>query len=106
MPHLASFVYINEASEAKKIRREAPTCNKLQLARKCKHTRHSTRFGENHPNAVLTQADVDAMREMHEEYPLGHPDHLGSRKLQKIFNIKSRDHLVRILRYEIWVKHV
>ena len=78
-------------------------CKKLRSARNCKNRR----FGENHPGAVISDADVDLMRELHEEYPRGHPKHMGYRKLKEKFNLRSHGgHVARILRYEARANHL
>jgi len=59
----------------------------------------SRRFGEGHPRSKLSDHEVDLMREMHEEHPLGHPEHLGIRRLAKIFEL-SRNAVSRILHYK------
>ncbi len=45
------------------------------------------RTGEAQIGVVLTDHEVELMREMHEEYPVGHPKHLGYRRLAKIFKV-------------------
>ena len=37
-------------------------------------------------NTRLTDHEVELMRTMHEEFPAGHPKHVGYRKLAAIFN--------------------
>lgn len=46
--------------------------------------------GQDHPKAELSDRDVELMRQLHEEYPNGHPKYLGYRKLAVIFAV-SRD---------------
>lgn len=59
---------------ASETRREtSTTCRKLQLAKS--------------RNRRLTDHEVELMREMYEEYPLGHPGHLGYHKLSAIFQV-------------------
>jgi hypothetical protein len=41
------------------------------------------RIGEDHAGAKLTNAQVDAIRDEFEAYPLGHPKHVGYRLLAK-----------------------
>lgn len=60
------------------------TRKKLQLV---KFSENGRRIGETAPGAVLTDNEVELMRQMHEEYPRGHPQHLGHRKLAKIFGV-------------------
>lgn len=43
--------------------------------------------GQDHPKAELTDRDVDLMRQLHEEYPPGHPQHVGYRQLGRMFEI-------------------
>ena len=38
-------------------------------------------------NRRLTDHEVELMRVMHEEFPLGHPEHVGYRKLTAIFQV-------------------
>ena len=47
------------------------------------------RIGEAHPRAVLDDVEIDHMRERHEEYPPGHPLHMGYRKLAKLFGVSK-----------------
>jgi hypothetical protein len=46
-----------------------------------------TNRGEKHHKAVLTDGEVALMRSMHAEHPTDHPDHLGYRKLARIFEV-------------------
>lgn len=41
--------------------------------------------GQKHHKAVLTDAEVERLRALHAEFPVGHPDHLGYRKLARMF---------------------
>ena len=43
--------------------------------------------GEKHHKAVLTDGEVARMRALHAEFPVGDPNHLGYRRLAKIFEI-------------------
>jgi len=43
--------------------------------------------GEAHPKATLGDHEIELMRQLHEEYPVGHPKHLGYRRLAKMFGI-------------------
>ena len=43
--------------------------------------------GQNHHKATLTDSEVARMRALHAEFPVGHPDHLGYRRLAKIFEV-------------------
>lgn len=57
------------------------------------------RVGEEHHKAKLSNNDIELMRRMYEEYPVGHPKHLGFSKLAKIFEC-SRTHVVEICTYQ------
>lgn len=48
------------------------------------------RKGEHHHKAKLTNHEVELMRRLHEEHPVGHPDHMGCRKLAKMFEVSVR----------------
>ncbi len=54
-------------------------------------------------NRRLTDHEVELMRVMYEEYPLGHPKHIGLRKLSAIFN-KPRSTVQDIVGYRRRVK--
>ncbi len=43
--------------------------------------------GQNHHKAKLTDTEVALMRKLHGEHPVGHPDHLGYRRLAKMFEV-------------------
>lgn len=43
--------------------------------------------GEAHPKAALSDHEVELMRQLHEEYPVGHAKHLGYRRLAKMFDV-------------------
>lgn len=45
------------------------------------------RIGEDHGRARLTDHEVELMRRMHEEYPVGHPLHVGCRVLAAKFGV-------------------
>lgn len=45
------------------------------------------RIGEGHPRARLTDHEIDLMREMHEQHPVGDPKHLGYKKLARMFEV-------------------
>lgn len=60
------------------------TRKKLQVVKEC--------------NPALSDHEVELMRVMHEEFPLGHPEHVGYRKLSKIFGC-SYTHTANICRY-------
>lgn len=51
------------------------------------HRKVSRREGQDHPKASLTDSEVELLRQMHEEFPAGHAQHLGYRALSKIFEI-------------------
>ncbi len=44
------------------------------------------RIGEDHHMAQLSDHEVELMRELYEEYPVGHPNHVGYRKLSAMFD--------------------
>lgn len=48
------------------------------------------RIGEDHPRAKLTDAQVEAMRDDYEAYPVGHPEHMGYRLLAKKYDCSKR----------------
>jgi hypothetical protein len=48
------------------------------------------RIGEDHANAKLTDAQVEAMRERYEAFPVGHPEHVGYRQLAAEFGVAKR----------------
>lgn len=52
-----------------------------------KHRLGSYPTGEAHDGVVLTDHEVELMRQMHEEHPVGHPGHYGYRRLAKIFGV-------------------
>lgn len=76
-------------------------CKKLQASRKHRGGRSTRLSGEDHPGAVLTSHDAELMREMHEEFELGEPGHLGYRKLAMIFGI-SRNAAENCCRYKTY----
>jgi len=76
----------------------ASTCKKLQVVKKRK-------FGEDAPGAKLSDHEVDLIRELHEEYPPGHPAHLGYRKLAVRFGV-SRNAISNYCRYLKRVSHL
>lgn len=49
--------------------------------------RSASRRGERHPKAVLTDSEVALMRRMWAEFPIGHVDHVGYRKLARMFEV-------------------
>jgi hypothetical protein len=57
---------------------------KLLLA---KFNERGRRIGETAPGAVLSDHDVELMRIMHEEFPRGHPQHMGHRRLAQVFGV-------------------
>ncbi len=58
------------------------------------------RIGEDHQHAVLTNREVDMMRQLHEQYPQGHPEYFGYRKLCKMFEV-SKTTVRRICNYRM-----
>ena len=76
--------------------KKPPTSRKkLQLA---KFNEKGRRTGETAPGAAMSDRDVELMRVMHEEFPPGHPQHVGYRKLAKIFEC-SRTTVSNYCRY-------
>lgn len=75
---------------------------KLQVV---KVSENGRRIGESAPGAVLTDHEVELMREMHEEHPRGHPEHVGHRKLAKIFGV-SRTTASNICHYRKRASHL
>ena len=57
-------------------------------------------IGEGHARAKLSDRDVELMLVMHEEFPIGHPKHMGYRKLSKVFGC-SRELCRWICRYKV-----
>lgn len=55
-------------------------------------------IGEDHGRAVLTDHEVELMRAIHEEYPVGHPQHVGYTRLARMFEV-SRTQAMRVCRY-------
>lgn len=66
------------------VRSTPSTRRKIQVVKEC--------------NPALSDHDVELMRVMHEEYPRGHPEHIGYRKLCKIFGT-SYTYTANICRY-------
>lgn len=60
-----------------------PTCKKLHNPKRSATNRI---IGEDQWCAVLTEHDVELMRTMHEEFPKGHPEHWGYRRLAEKFD--------------------
>jgi hypothetical protein len=58
------------------------------------------RVGEDHPAAKLSDHEVELMRRLHEEYPEGHPQHLGYRKLASKFGV-TKTLVRRICNYQL-----
>lgn len=48
------------------------------------------RVGEDHPNAVLSNAQVEEIRDRFEAYPVGHPRHEGYLLLSKVYGVSRR----------------
>lgn len=78
------------------------TRKNLQLA---KFSDSGRRIGETAPGAKLTDHEVELMREMHEEHPRGHPEHVGHRKLAKMFGV-SRTTASNICHYRKRASHL
>lgn len=78
-----------------------PRRKKLPVAVKLRAVNQVGRvIGQDHGRAVLTDADVDRMRLIHEEFDVGDPQHTGYRKLARMFDC-SVSLVKRICRYEI-----
>lgn len=60
------------------------TRNKLRVV---KHREGDYTHGEAHPKAMLSDHEIELMRQLHEEYAVGDPRHLGYRRLAKKFNV-------------------
>lgn len=61
------------------------TRNKMRVV-KHREDHHHTR-GEAHPKAQLSDHEIELMRQIHEEFPVGDPRHVGYRRLAKMFNV-------------------
>jgi hypothetical protein len=59
------------------------------------------RFGSDHPQARLIERDVELMRQLHEEYPVGDPRHLGYRRLARIFGV-AKTTVRQAVNYKTW----
>jgi len=51
------------------------------------HEGHHHTRGEAHPKAVLSDHEIELMRQLHEEYAVGDSRHLGYRRLAKLFGV-------------------
>lgn len=51
---------------------------------------HGARVGEDHPQATLTNAQVEEIRDRFEAYDVGHPKHEGYLRLAKAFGVGRR----------------
>jgi len=58
-------------------------------------------YGSNHPQARLSERDVELMRQMFEEYPIGHQKHLGYRRLARIFGV-AKTTVRQAVNYKTW----
>lgn len=56
-------------------------------------------IGEGHPRAKLSDRDVELMRTLHEAFPVGHPEHVGYRRLAAKFEC-SREQCRDICNYK------
>lgn len=45
-----------------------------------------SRIGQDHHRATLTDHEVELMRRLHEEFEVGHPQHVGYRRLATMFD--------------------
>ena len=61
-------------------------CSQVVANRKLQR---AARRGERHPKAVLTDSEVALMRRMWAEFPIGHVDHVGYRKLARMFEVSK-----------------
>lgn len=78
-----------------------PTVSDAYLATIVRTLHLGYRFGSNHQNAKLTEREVELMRQMHEEYEVGHPKHWGYRRLAKKFGV-GRTTVRTICNYKGW----
>ena len=53
-------------------------------------TTTNRRCGENHPRATCTDRDVELARQLYDEHPIGHPEHLGYKALARIMGVPVR----------------
>lgn len=62
------------------------------------------RIGEGHKNAVLTDAQVEEIRDRFEAYPLGDPRHEGYRLLARAYEVSKRTirDIVDYRRRNVW----
>lgn len=63
------------------------------MTRQFKVNEHGLRVGEDHPNAKLTDHEVDLMRRLHD-------DGVGYKRLARMFEV-SQETAARICRYEV-----
>lgn len=56
------------------------------------------RIGQDHQRAQFTDHEIELMRRMYEEHPVGHRLHVGFRKLARIWGC-SKTHVVEICTY-------
>lgn len=62
------------------------------------------RIGQDHHRARFTDHEIDLMRQMYEEYPVGHKKHVGFRKLAAVWEC-SKAQIVRVCTYAIRAQH-
>jgi hypothetical protein len=59
------------------------------------------RKGEQPLTIRLTEREVELMRQMHEEFPIGHPKHWGYRRLAQNFDV-AKTTVRRVVNYVTW----
>lgn len=50
-------------------------------------TTNGRKVGENHPQATCTDRDVELARQLYDEFPIGHPQHLGYKAIARILGV-------------------
>lgn len=67
-----------------------PEAYLLKIAGKLKRlvavNENGSRIGQDHHRATLSDHEIELMRRMHEEFPVGHPEHVGYRRLATKFD--------------------
>ncbi|CAB4198792.1 hypothetical protein UFOVP1324_19 [uncultured Caudovirales phage] len=58
------------------------------------------RIGEHHARAKLSDAQVEAIRDIYEKHPVGHPLHIGYKNLMKMFPGVAKRTLRDIVNYD------
>jgi hypothetical protein len=62
------------------------------------------RIGQDHHRARFTDHEIELMRQMYEEHPVGHKLHVGFRKLAVIWGC-SKALIVRVVTYDLRAQH-